>query len=94
MKGNDMNIYIKKSCYILLALTTLFVNSTVYGIEARISTTSFSQALQSAKSKNDFAVLKSTKFDVKDKIYTITYLTKDGNFETLKISKVSGKEMK
>ena len=84
----------KKISYVLLALTALFVNSTAYGVEARISTTSVTQALQNARSKNDFAALKSTTFDVKNKVYMITYLTKDGDIETLKISKVTGKEVK
>ena len=84
----------KKISYVMLALTALFVNSTVYGVEARISTTSVTQALQNAKSKNDFSALKSTKFDVKNKVYMITYLTKDGDIETLKISKINGKEVK
>jgi hypothetical protein len=84
----------KKISYVLLALTALFVNSTVYGVEARISATSVTQALQNAKSKNDFSALKSTKFDVKNKVYMITYLTKDGDIETLKISKINGKEVK
>ena len=84
----------KKISYVLLALTALFVNSTVYGVEARISTTSVTQALQNARSKNDFAALKSTTFDVKNKVYMITYLTKDGDIETLKISKINGKEVK
>jgi len=84
----------KKISYVLLALTALFVNSTVYGVEARISTTSVTQALQNAKSKNDFSALKSTTFDVKNKVYMITYLTKDGDIETLKISKINGKEVK
>ena len=84
----------KKISYVLLALTALFVNSTVYGVEARISTTSVTQALQNAKSKNDFSALKSTTFDVKNKVYMITYLTKDGDIETLKISKINGKEIK
>ena len=84
----------KKISYVLLALTALFVNSTAYGVEARISTTSVTQALQNARSKNDFAALKSTTFDVKNKVYMITYLTKDGDIETLKISKINGKEVK
>ena len=84
----------KKISYVMLALTALFVNSTVYGVEARISTTSVTQALQNAKSKNDFSALKSTTFDVKNKVYMITYLTKDGDIETLKISKINGKEVK
>jgi len=84
----------KKITYILLAVIALFVNSTVYAAEARISTTSITQALQNAKSKKNFATLKSTKFNVKEKVYSITYLTKDGDIENLKISKVTGKEVK
>ena len=84
----------KKITYILLAVIALFVNSTVYAIEARIPTTSITQALQNAKSKKNFSTLKSAKFDVKEKVYSITYLTKDGDIENLKISKVTGKEIK
>ena len=84
----------KKITYILLAVIALFVNSTVYAVEARIPTTSITQALQNAKSKKNFSTLKSAKFDVKEKVYSITYLTKDGNIENLKISKVTGKEIK
>ena len=84
----------KKITYILLAVTALFVNSTVYAVEARIPTTSITQALQNAKSKKNFSTLKSAKFDVKEKVYSITYLTKDGDIENLKISKVTGKEIK
>ena len=84
----------KKITYILLAVTALFVNSTVYAVEARIPTTSITQALQNAKSKKNFSTLKSAKFDVKEKVYSITYLTKDGDIDNLKISKTTGKEVK
>ena len=84
----------RKITYISLALIALFVNSTVYAAEARISTTSISQALQNTKSRDNFATLKNVKFDVKEKVYNITYLTKDGDIENLKISKVTGKEVK
>ena len=84
----------KKITYILLALIALFVNSTAYGVEARISTTSITQALQNVRSKENFATLKSAKFDAKKKVYNITYFTKDGDIENLKISKVNGKEVK
>ena len=84
----------KKITYILLAVIALFVNSTVYAIEARIPTTSITQALQNAKSKKNFSTLKSAKFDVKEKVYSITYLTKDGDIDNLKISKTTGKEVK
>ena len=84
----------RKLTYISLALIALFVNSTVYAAEAKISTTSISQALQNARSKDNFSTLKSAKFDVKEKIYNITYVTKDGSVESVKISKVNGKEVK
>ena len=84
----------RKITYISLALIALFVNSTVYAVEARISTTSISQALENTKSRDNFATLKNVKFDVKEKAYDISYLTKDGSVETLKISKVTGKEVK
>ena len=84
----------KKISYISLALIALFVNSTVYAVEARISTTSIGQALQNARSKDNFSTLKSAKFDVKEKVYNITYLTKGGSVETVKINKVNGKEVK
>ena len=84
----------RKITYISLALIALFVNSTVYAAEAKISTTSISQALQNARSKDNFSALKSAKFDVKEKVYNITYVTKDGSVESVKISKVTGKEVK
>ena len=84
----------KKITYISLALIALFVNSTVYAVEARISTTSISQALENTKSRDNFATLKNVKFDVKEKVYNITYVTKDGSVESVKISKVNGKEVK
>ena len=84
----------KKIAYVLLALTALFVNTTAFAAEARIPSTSITEALQVAKNRDDFATLKSAKFDVKGKIYNINYVTKTGNVETLKISKVSGKEVK
>ena len=84
----------RKITYISLALIALFVNSTVYAVEARISTTSISQALENTKSRDNFATLKNVKFDVKEKVYNITYLTKGGSIETVKINKVNGKEVK
>tara|TARA_Y100000310_G_C19999782_1_gene497946 strand:+ start:174 stop:431 length:258 start_codon:yes stop_codon:yes gene_type:complete len=84
----------KKISYVFLALIAIFINSTAYGVEARIPITSISQALQNIRSKDNFSTLKSAKFDVKGKIYNITYLTKDGDVETIKISKVTGKEVK
>ena len=84
----------RKITYISLALIALFVNSTVYAAEARISTTSISQALQNTKSRDNFATLKNVKFDVKEKVYNISYVTKDGSVESVKINKVNGKEVK
>ena len=84
----------RKITYISLALIALFVNSTVYAAEARISTTSISQALENTKSRDNFATLKNVKFDVKEKVYNITYVTKDGSVESVKINKVNGKEVK
>ena len=84
----------RKITYISLALIALFVNSTVYAAEARISTTSISQALGNTKSRDNFATLKNVKFDVNEKVYNITYVTKDGGVESVKISKVNGKEVK
>ena len=84
----------KKITYISLALIALFVNSTVYAVEARISTTSISQALENTKSRDNFATLKNVKFDVKEKVYNITYVTKDGSVESVKINTVTGKEVK
>ena len=71
----------RKIIYIFLTLIAIFVNSTVYAIEARIPATSIGQALQSARNKNNFLTLKSAKFDVEKKIYNITYATKDGGID-------------
>ena len=84
----------RKIAYVLLALTALFVNTTAFAAEARVPSTSISDALQVAKNRDDYATLKSAKFDVEGKIYNISYVTKNGNIETLKISKVDGKEVK
>jgi len=84
----------KKIAYVLLTLTALFVITTAFAAEAKVPSTSISKALQIAKNKDDYAGLKSAKFDVEGKIYNISYVTKNGNVETLKISKVSGKEVK
>jgi len=84
----------KKISYISLALIAIFVNATAYGAGARIPTTSISQALENTKSRDNFATLKNVKFDVKEKVYNITYLTKGGSIETVKINKVNGKEVK
>ena len=83
----------KKITYTILVLTGLFISSTVYALEARIPTTSITQALQIARNKDNFSTLKSAKFDVANKIYNITYLAKDGSIGNVKISKTSGKEV-
>ena len=84
----------KKITYTILVLNGLFISSTVYALEARIPTTSITQALQIARNKDNFSTLKSAKFDVANKIYNITYLAKDGSVGNVKISKTSGKEVK
>ena len=84
----------KKITYIFLVLIALCVKSNVYAVEATIPTTSITKALENAKSRDNFADLKSAKFDIKKKVYNITYVTKDGSIETVKISKVNGKEVK
>ena len=84
----------KKISYISLALIAIFVNATAYGAGARIPTTSISQALENTKSRDNFATLKNVKFDVKEKVYNITYVTKDGSIEGVKINTVTGKEVK
>ena len=76
----------KKITYTILVLTGLFISSTVYALEARIPTTSITQALQIARNKDNFSTLKSAKFDVLNKTYNITYLAKDGSVENVKIS--------
>ena len=75
----------KKIAYVLLALTALFVNTTAFAAEARVPSTSISDALQVAKNRDDYVALKSAKFDVEGKIYNISYVTENGNIETLKI---------
>ena len=84
----------RKISYILLALIAIFINSTAYGAEARIqTTTSISKALQNTRNKDNFATFKSVKYDVKNKVYNISYLAKDGGIENVKISQVTGKEV-
>ena len=80
----------KKITYILLALVAIFVNSNAYGAEARTPITSITNALQTVKSKDNFVNLKGVKFDVKKEVYHISYLTKDGSVETIKINKING----
>ena len=88
-----VNKIMKKIAYILVTFSALFINSHAYGAEARTSVTCFSQALQTVKNKDNFANLKSAKYNLKDKVYKITYLTKNGSLETVKISQITGKEV-
>ena len=53
----------KKLTYILFASTALFVNSSAFGLEAKLPSTSITQALQDAKNRNNYATLKSAKFE-------------------------------
>ena len=85
----------KKISYIALALIAIFVNSTAYGAEARIpATTSITQALQNVRNKVDFSALKGAKYDVENKVYSISYVAKDGSIENVRISQTNGKEVK
>ena len=73
----------KKIAYVLLALTALFVNTTVFAAEARVPSTSFSKALQIAKNRDDYVALKSAKFDVKEKTYNISYVSSYNGVDTI-----------
>ena len=84
----------KKITYIVLALIAIFVNSTAYGADARTPTTSISQALQNVRNKVDFSALKGAKYDVENKVYSISYVAKDGSIENVRISQTNGKEVK
>ena len=85
----------RKISYILLALIAIFINSTAYGAEARIqTTTSISKALQNTRNKDNFATFKSVKYDVKNKVYNISYVAKDGSIANVRISQSNGKEVK
>ena len=84
----------KKITYIALSLIANFINSNSYAVEAKVPTTSFNKALENVKNKTNFASLKNAKFNVKKKVYEITYLNKDGSVDTIKISKLTGKEVK
>ena len=83
----------KKLAHTLLTLSAIFINSNSYALEARVPVASFSQALETAKNKSNFSTLKNAKYDVENKIYNITYLTKDGNIKSIKISQSNGKEV-
>ena len=83
----------KKLIYITLTLGAIFVNSHSYAVETKEPCSSFTQAFQSVKNKSNFSILRTAKFDDLKKIYDITYFTKDGGIETIKISQ-KGKEIK
>ena len=83
----------KKLIYMMLALGAIFVNSHSYAVETKEPCSSFTQALQNLKNKNNFAILRTAKFDDLNKIYDITYFTKEGGVETIKISQ-NGEEVK
>ena len=84
----------KKITYNALTLIAIFINSNAYAVEAKVPTTSFNKALENVKNKTNFASLKNAKFNVKKKVYEITYLNKEGSVDTIKISKLTGKEVK
>ena len=83
----------KKLIYMMLALGAIFVNSHSYAVKTKEPCSSFTQAFQSVKNKSNFAILRTAKFDDLNKIYDITYFTKDGGIETIKISQ-KGEEIK
>ena len=83
----------KKLIYITLALGVIFFNSHSYAVKTKEPCASFTQAFQSVKNKSNFAVLRTAKFDDSNRIYDITYFTKDGGIETIKISQ-NGEEVK
>ena len=83
----------KKLICITLTLGAIFVYSHSYAVKTKESCASFTQAFQNIKNKNNFAILRTAKFDDLNKVYDITYFTKDGGIETIKISQ-KGKEIK
>ena len=83
----------KKLIYMTLALGAIFVNSHSHALKTKEPCSSFTQAFQSVKNKSNFAILRTAKFDDSNKIYDITYFTKDGGIETIKISQ-KGEEIK
>ena len=76
-----------------LTLWAIFVNSHSYAVETKEPCSSFTQAFQSVKNKSNFSILRTAKFDDLNKIYDITYFTKNGGIETIKISQ-KGEEIK
>ena len=84
----------KKLTFISLTFIALFISSHANALEARIPTTSISKALEIVKSKDNFSALKNVKFNVKEKLYNITYVNKSGVVDSIKISQLNGKEVK
>ncbi len=84
----------KKLTFISLTLVSLLISSHAGALEARIPTTSMSKALEIVQSKDNFSTLKNVKFNVKEKLYNITYINKSGVANTIKISQLNGKEVK
>ena len=83
----------KKLICITLALGAIFLNSDAYAVKTKEPCSSFTQAFQSVKNKSNFNILRTSKFDDLNKIYNITYFTKKGDIETIKISQ-KGEEIK
>ena len=83
----------KKLICITLALGAIFVNSDSYAVKTKEPCSSFTQAFQSVKNKSNFTILRTAKFDDLNKIYDITYFTKECGIETIKISQ-KGEEIK
>ena len=76
-----------------MALGVIFVNSHSYAVKTKEPCASFTQAFQSVKNKSNFSILRTAKFDDLNKVYDITYFTKNGGIETIKISQ-KGEEIK
>ena len=82
----------KKLICITLALGAIFLNSDAYAVKTKEPCSSFTQAFQSVKNKSNFTILRTAKFDDLNKIYDITYFTKECGIETIKISQ-NGEEV-
>ena len=83
----------KKLICITLALGAIFLNSDAYAVKTKEPCSSFTQAFQNVKNKSNFSILRTAKFDDLNKIYDITYFTKEGGIVTIKISQ-NGEEVK
>ena len=83
----------KKLICITLTLGAIFLNSDAYAVKTKEPCSSFTQAFQNVKNKSNFSILRTAKFDDLNKIYNITYFTKKGDIETIKISQ-NGEEVK